>query len=395
MPTHCLLTLVQNGFGLLMIRTRDDAIDGLRAFAVIAVVLCHLSKLCVHCRLLNSDFWQGACGAHLLLVISGFSMAAVLSRTQEIQSFLLDRVLKIYPIYAMGIVLSALMIVVFQPPEYTITLPQFLASMTMCQSWMGQPEIDGAYWLVGVLLKFYLLIGAAILVGMHGKRVELFAVAYLVGAALWRVNAEYGVELPGILGRLANIQHAHLMVAGMIIWANREYGYNVTRCGAFVCCIGLEAAGTEMPAGSAVIIGLMLVCFAREYIPVIASPAATMLGNSANATYMIHGVLAYTVMKYVGHAVPVEVAIAISLGCALVAGELLTLAVTPGRRTAPAAVPELMPARNQFELDPETVVATQVMELMDEVDQFKSNSEDNSRTDKKTALSQMVGTPDG
>ena len=107
---------------------RDRAIDGLRGFAVLAVVACHISKLCKVWGISTFEVWAGGCGAHLLLVISGFAMAAVLSRTHGLYEFLFGRFTKIYPTYALSILISAVAITLYHPPTYDVSANQVLAS---------------------------------------------------------------------------------------------------------------------------------------------------------------------------------------------------------------------------------------------------------------------------
>lgn len=291
--------------------SRDEAIEGLRGFAVLAVVFCHISELCIHYQLWESKFWAGACGAHLLLVISGYSMAAVLFQSSsDAFDFVRKRLVQIYPAYALTIILSAALITLFHPPLYTISIGQLLANLTMCQSWLGQADIDGAYWLTAVLLKFNVLIAAAIAFQLNGKRGEWFAFGYLTVIVALKLASAFEINLPGSIGRSLNIQHAHLFIAGMMLWQMQKHDNTTLRTAAFAACVGIESLGTTMPYGSFVIILLMIVALVRHDLGIFSVRPLVAVGQCSSIVYMLHGVLSYVVMQY-----------------ALIAGSSVTVAI--------------------------------------------------------------------
>ncbi len=278
---------------------RDEALEGLRGLAVLAVIFCHISELCIHYDLWESKFWAGACGAHLLLVICGYSMAAMLAQpSSNAISFARKRLLKVYPSYALAIVISGALIILFHPPLYSISISQLLANLTMCQSWLGLPDIDGAYWLTAVLLKFNVLVAVAIAFQLSGKRGEWFAYGYLALILALRLAPTYGVELPGSMGRSFNIQHAHLFIAGMMLWHMQHCGNTSLRTAAFATCVGIESLGASIPWGSFVIVLLMIVVLIRHDLRIFSVKPLVAVGRCSHMIYMLHGVICYVVMKY-------------------------------------------------------------------------------------------------
>jgi peptidoglycan/LPS O-acetylase OafA/YrhL len=354
-------------------KPRDDAIDGLRGLAILAVLGCHMSKLFSSWNLCEHDFWQGACGAHLLLIISGFAMALVVAKTPDLRAFIIGRLTRVYPVYAVSILISATVVYLLHPPMYGCTWIQVTANLSMCQSWLGQAELDGAIWLTGVLVKFYVLIGVAVYMRLQ-NRVELVAATYVTIVCLWRVGTELGVDLPSEIGRTINVQHAHLVIAGMILWCIHEYGQSVPRALMFVVCMGLETAGTTMPWGSVIIVCLMIVCFCREHLPLLASRPMRFIGRCSFAVYMLHGVLSYVVIDYFAGSMPLPVVIILCYVIVIVAGESLTQMLGPltnslRNRLLPQSSLDRMQAKG---LEIEQQLRSQADDLLDELNRANS-----------------------
>lgn len=348
--------------------SRDRSIDGLRGFAVLSVIACHISELWIRVSATAWHFWHGACGAHLLLIISGFSMASVLANSTDLRTFAIQRFRKVYPIYAISVVISAALIYAFDPPLYTITITQVFTNLTMLQSWLpfGGGDIDGAFWLTGVLLKFYALIGIGVLL-QFSKRVDLFVASYLAGLALWRVGVEFGLPLPDAIAGMINVRHAHLFISGMLLWTMYESGLTPTRALAFVVCMGLEVAGTPMPWGSLLIVMLMLVCFCREHLKPLQSKPLCFIGRYSHGIYMLHGVVAYVILKFASAIWPASV-VAVQIYAIVILSAVLVTnlpRLIPGnrlRRFVDAA------ASTGEETELEAEIELQANELLAEVD---------------------------
>ena len=308
---------------------RDYAIDGLRGFAVAAVVGCHIAKLCACWGQCGEDFFcYGACGAHLILMICGFSMAAVLNQSPGLWKFVVARFSKGYPVYALSLAISAVLIVYGRPPCYSINQAQFVANLTMCQSWLGVPDIDGAYWIVATILKFYVLIGIGVLIGFR-NRVQWFAMGYLVVAIVWQVVSRLDLNVPDRIGGALNAQFAHLFIVGMLAWCITAHGPSFLRTLAVMACFGLEAANIKMPMASAIIAGLMLLCCFRNYLPFLKFVGFRAIGRCAHAAYMVHGVVAYVLMKYLFGTMPLPALVVLTFMVVFVAANAVTQFMEP------------------------------------------------------------------
>ncbi len=129
---------------------------------------------------LNIVSRYGYLGVHLFFVISGF-VILMTAYDRSIESFSASRVARLFPAYWMAVLL-------------TVTLQQFwhegrnpslvdgLVNLTMTQEAFDIVNVQGAFWTLWIELKFYLLIGVFVLIGVTRRRVLAFAVLWpLIG----------------------------------------------------------------------------------------------------------------------------------------------------------------------------------------------------------------------
>ena len=262
------------------------------------------------------------------MMISGFSMAAVLNHCSGLWKFVVARFSGAYPIYALSLAVSAVLIVYGRPPSYSINQAQFVANLTMCQSWLGVPDIDGVYWIVAPILKFYILVGIGVLVGFR-NRVQWFAIGYLVVAVAWQVASRLDLNTPDQLGGALNSQFAHLFIVGMLAWCITTHGASFLRTLAVMACFGLEAANIKMPMVSAIVVILMLVCCFRNYLPFLKFVGFRAIGRCAHAAYMVHGVVAYVIMNYLFGTMPLPALVLLTFMVVFVAANAITQFMKP------------------------------------------------------------------
>ncbi len=182
-----------------------SAIDGLRALAVIAVLLYH-----------HDIAWLpgGYLGVEIFFVISGFIITMQLARRWEREArvdyplFLLRRGFRLLPGMVAMIVATWLVVALWWPTDLQQLRADTPASLTFLQNWnllyqnlsyfeaMGRPRLLQHLWSLGVEFQFYLAWPlACVAVFRLPRRVQALAVFLLAGAAyLWMA------ELAGRLG---------------------------------------------------------------------------------------------------------------------------------------------------------------------------------------------------
>lgn len=123
----------------------------------------------------------GYLGVELFFIISGF-VILLTAYDRTIQSFVASRVARLYPAYWVAIVLTFVLQQVWDGGRQPTAL-ETLGNLTMVQSAFGLTDVQGAFWTLWVELRFYLLIGALMMIGMSRRRLLAFAV-------LWPVLAQ-------------------------------------------------------------------------------------------------------------------------------------------------------------------------------------------------------------
>lgn len=144
--------------------TRFMELDALRGLAAVLVVVFHTTESAL--GIFPSSpmpgpnwLWPWTPGGHgvtAFFMISGFVISLTLSHCQSLGDFARARFLRLFPIFWVAMLFTALW------RQWvggeSISLPTFIANITMMPSWWGQPYVDGVYWTLEIELQFYLLI---------------------------------------------------------------------------------------------------------------------------------------------------------------------------------------------------------------------------------------------
>ncbi len=158
------------------------ALDGLRLLAAFAVLAFHYTGI-------RTKFWDapahvvfpslnevsryGYLGVPLFFIISGF-VILMTAYNRPIESFAASRVARLFPAYWVAIVLT-FALQQFWTEGRQPSFVDALVNLTMVQDAFDVPHVQGAFWTLWIELKFYLLIGAFIMVGMTRRRMIAFA----------------------------------------------------------------------------------------------------------------------------------------------------------------------------------------------------------------------------
>lgn len=208
--------------------SRLVALDALRLLAAVGVLLYHFTARRTSAWGEDQDAlvspavttWAsyGSLGPELFFVISGFViLMTAWGRTTV--AVVASRIGRLYPSYWVAVVLTGFLLLVVWPEGKQVTPGQVAVNLTMLQAALGVDHVDGVYWTLWTELRFYLLMGLLVLVGVTRRRV--LAVAFLwppLAVLVHRLGADD-------LAVLLISDYAPLFAAGMALYLVHRDGH--------------------------------------------------------------------------------------------------------------------------------------------------------------------------
>lgn len=286
---------------------RLAALDGLRLVAALAVLGYHYTGI-------DLDYWgvpsqvmfpglsdltkYGYLGVELFFIISGF-VILMTAYDRSVQSFVASRISRLFPAYWVAIIIT-LVLQHFWDGGRNPGFLDGLVNLTMVQGAVDVPDVQGAFWTLWYELKFYLLIGVFVVVGMTRQRVLAFAFLWpLVGL----IAAATGTT---ILQSLLFPTYAPYFAAGMCLYViHREghdllawliLGYNVVLCERQAVGYAERAGRLTDQSMSPLLLGLavlamVIAVYACTHGPLsrIQWPWLTLAGVLTYPLYLVHG----------------------------------------------------------------------------------------------------------
>ncbi|MGV9340979.1 acyltransferase family protein [Streptomyces sp. NPDC003688] len=203
---------------------RLAALDGLRFLAAVAVVVFHFTGQVpatmehVWGRPYQAVFPDshrylayGRLGVDLFFLISGF-VICMSAWGRSPRDFFISRVTRLYPMYWIGVLVSAAVIYLFHSPVGNPNPRVLFANLTMLQKPLGVPNLDAVYWTLWPELCFYLTFSIVVWMGLTYTRVAVFCGIWTVAAVL-----APAAHLP-LMTVLVNPTSAPYFIAGMAFY---------------------------------------------------------------------------------------------------------------------------------------------------------------------------------
>ena len=308
-------------------------LDALRGVAAIGVLLFHYTAryhtLFGHATAFRFSLPFGFLGVSLFFMISGFVILLTLDRCETVVDFAVARFARLYPVYWAATAATFVTLTVFGLPGWNVGFGSALVNLTMVHGFFGVPDVDGAYWSLGVELCFYTLMAILVAVGMRSRLVPILAslvlldlIATMAGAASripgwWRVDGY-------LLGYL------HLFLIGVVCYEMRA-GFRRRQVLLLGLCV-LDAWAHSVSQRAVYlshanhlfgtpVIGVAFVLATQCRIRVLRHPVLVFLGTISYPLYLIHENIGYVVIRslyaagidaYVAFGVAVAVAVALA-----------------------------------------------------------------------------------
>lgn len=110
----------------------------------------------------------GYLGVEFFFMASGYVIYLSLGNKSAGQ-FIAARITRLYPVFWAAVILTSCFTILWGGPMMSVTLPQFLANLTMLPSIFGYGYVDGVYWTLEFELRFYLLVLFFLIVGLRRR----------------------------------------------------------------------------------------------------------------------------------------------------------------------------------------------------------------------------------
>ncbi|WP_181163673.1 acyltransferase family protein [Pontibacter mangrovi] len=146
---------------------RIKELDALRGFAAFGVFLFHFQL-----------FDYGYLGVYLFFIISGFVIFLTANNVKTSSDFVISRFSRLYPAYWVCLALTFLVLLA---DGQGVTMKQLAYNLTMFQMFLGEKNVDGAYWSLTEELVFYVIVFGALVVGAV-RRARLWGGLMLLAA---------------------------------------------------------------------------------------------------------------------------------------------------------------------------------------------------------------------
>lgn len=201
-------------------KPRLAVLDGLRFAAASAVLVYHFVAV-------NHHAWgertseslpgvqgvtaYGSFGVQLFFVVSGF-VILMTAWGRDVRAFVASRAGRLFPAYWASVLLTLALLVLVVPGRRNVDLPQAAANLTMVQRAFGIPDLEAVYWTLWSELRFYVLAGVLVAVGLTRARVVAFVVLWPVAGA---IATQTGSEL---LATVLVAPDAPLFAGGMALY---------------------------------------------------------------------------------------------------------------------------------------------------------------------------------
>jgi len=216
--------------GRAMSNERYYEIDLLRFLAALSVVLYHytfrgfaaddMSPLAF--PELGAVFRYSYLGVNLFFIISGF-VILLTALNRDARGFVESRVIRLFPAYWFCVSLTFVVTLAFGAPRFSVSVPQYLANLTMVHELFGIASIDGVYWTLLVELKFYFLVWILVLLRQIHHAQWYLGVWLVLSVALHVLHAPKWLSAAFIPG------YSYFFIAGALFLLIRLHGPSVAR----------------------------------------------------------------------------------------------------------------------------------------------------------------------
>ncbi|QEG36868.1 acyltransferase family protein [Bythopirellula goksoeyrii] len=283
-------------------------LDALRGLAAVAVVLFHFTTrydhLFSHVTTLSASVPWGHYGVDLFFMLSGFVIFMTLDRQSDPWRFAWGRFSRLYPAYWTAVIVTFAVVSFCGLPGQEVSLVAALVNLTMVQSLLDTPHVDGAYWSLQAELIFYANILACYRLGAFRRPRIAIAIWVGIAALIHIVSAMTTVPMiAGLANKLATItslKYIPLFGIGMLLYqVHLQRKLTRNDLSLLVGCwatIGIFDGISHALAACFLSLGLFLAV--EGYLPQLQSRMLVALGALSYPLYLIHQNIGYVLIRW-------------------------------------------------------------------------------------------------
>ena len=345
-------------------RTTDRLalLDGLRFVAAAMVVASHFFTRETHAwggaktaelfPAIHPLARYGVLGVELFFMISGF-VILMTAWGRDLPSFVASRASRLLPAYWVAVLatgalklLTGTQLTAIDDLKSQVTPFSVLANLTMVQRAFDIPHVDVVFWTLWYELRFYLLIGLLVAVGVTRRRVLAFAM-------VWPVLGAFAGSSEPFVRNLLIGDKAPFFAVGMLLYVAYREGWSLIvglMCAfqlTLAVVLGSQKAGgvVDDPTGAAsptvtaviVLVGFLVIALvATTPLRRISWGWLTALGALTYPLYVIHQYWGYLVIhelhEHVSPMTTVAAAVAVVLVLAALINRLVERPLAPWMR---------------------------------------------------------------
>ncbi len=295
----------------------QSELDLARIFGALSVVLFHYTfrgfaandLSILHFPVLGSIFKYGYLGIYLFFIMSGYTVVMSMGSKGGVK-FIFSRMLRLYPSFWIAICITSVITILLGGGRFSVELDQVLVNLTMLGGFIGAKPVDGVYWFLLVMLKFYFLITLLLVFGL--KRF------YKYVAGIWLVISIVTTvwQIPKI-GFFLIPEYSPFLAAGMIFYAAREEGWDLFKAVVVLVSllfalylIGLNLPEFEQKYGSDISLGVVILSVIGIYLFMLfvsvnksnlnLPKVFVIFGACTYPLYLIHQNIGYMLFNYLG-----------------------------------------------------------------------------------------------
>lgn len=291
---------------------RLELLDYGRFFAAIIVVLFHytfnginngkITSITYPSGIINLSKY-GYLGVDLFFMISGY-VIFFSAQSGSASKFAVSRAIRLYPAYWFAVLFTSFFALQWGGELMSVYPRQIFANLSMLQSFIGFPHVDGVYWTLVYEITFYFAVLALLLAGLQKHLQNIF----MLWPILLLTSLALGIQSLPYLGG----HYCYFSAGALFSVLKQKFRWSALICLSIVyfLCLHYSTGNADHLTKSKgiffspFIIGLVITAFFTLFFyqnskhgQSIRLPAAKQLGSLTYPVYLIHAHFGYMIIN--------------------------------------------------------------------------------------------------